>query len=144
MSVIDQALLAGLSRVQPRTHPVGPKTAQLDGVGFDRSLESLLTPKAEASPTPSDLQTPAHPLQFSRHAQSRMTSRGLDMNEDQLSRLETAVTELSKRGAKESLVLMDDRAYVVGVPKRTVITMMSKDEAMGQVFTQIDSTYVAV
>jgi flagellar operon protein len=66
------------------------------------------------------------------------------VNAQDQARLETAVDELSQRGAKESLVLMDDRAYVVGVPKRTVITVMSREEAMGQVFTNIDSTYVSM
>jgi flagellar operon protein len=81
---------------------------------------------------------------FSKHANNRMMSRGLEVNAQDQARLETAVDELSQRGAKESLVLMDDRAYVVGVPKRTVITVMSREEAMGQVFTNIDSTYVSM
>ena len=49
---------------------------------------------------------------------------------------------MNKRGARESLVLMDDMALIVGVPKRTVITAMSRSEAMGNIFTNIDSTLV--
>ena len=33
-------------------------------------------------------------------------------------------------------------ALIVGVPKRTVITAMSRSEAMGNIFTNIDSTLV--
>lgn len=58
-------------------------------------------------------------------------------------RLEDAVDALSAKGANESLVLTNDAAYVVGIPQRTVITAMSRQEAMGQIFTQIDSTFVA-
>ena len=61
---------------------------------------------------------------------------------DQLERLGEGIDQLSKRGAKESLVLMDDMAMIVGVPKKTVITAMSRNEAMGNIFTNIDSTLV--
>ena len=37
---------------------------------------------------------------------------------------------------------MDDMAMIVGVPKKTVITAMSRNEAMGNIFTNIDSTLV--
>jgi flagellar operon protein len=57
--------------------------------------------------------------------------------------LENALDQLDRRGAKESLVLMGDRAFVVGVPNRTVITVVDRSEAMGTVFTNIDSTFVA-
>jgi hypothetical protein len=40
-------------------------------------------------------------------------------------------------------VLTGDNAFIVGVPKRTVITVMSREEALGQIFTDLDSTYVA-
>ena len=61
---------------------------------------------------------------------------------EQLERLGEGIDQLSKRGAKESLVLMDDMAMIVGVPKKTVITAMSRNEAMGNIFTNIDSTLV--
>jgi flagellar operon protein len=52
------------------------------------------------------------------------------------------VDRLAQKGAQESLVLMGDHAFIVGVQNRTVITAMSRDEAMGNIFTQIDSTLV--
>ena len=51
--------------------------------------------------------------------------------------------QLELKGAKESLVLLDDVALIVGVPKRTVITAMSRDEALGNLFTGIDSAVLA-
>ncbi|MFT7518346.1 MAG: flagellar operon protein, partial [Kiritimatiellia bacterium] len=82
-------------------------------------------------------------LRFSRHAASRLHSRGMEVPQEELTRLEDAVDKLAQRGGKESLVLLGERAYIVGVPKRTVITVMPRAEALGTVFTNIDSTYVA-
>ena len=145
MSRIDTALLSGLSRLQPtspKTDAVRP--SGVGGARFDQSLEALLTPKPANTPIPTVDETATSGLAFSKHAQNRMASRGLSLDSQEMGRLEAAVDSLAQRGAKESLVLTNDQAYVVGVPKRTVITMMSRDEAMGQVFTNIDSTYVAV
>ena len=138
MSRIDTALLSGLSRLQPTT----PKTDTVrpGGVGggrFDQSLEALLTPKPANTPIPSKDDAAVSGLAFSKHAQNRMASRGLSLDSHEMGRLEEAVDSLAKRGAKESLVLTNDRAYVVGIPKRTVITMMSRDEAMGQVYVAV-------
>jgi flagellar operon protein len=147
MSFIDPALLSGLSRIQGPAQAQGARPTRVPGHHFEQSLESLLQPQGKPPAKPSvrseeALQTGGE-VSFSKHAQHRMASRGLAVDEQQLARLSAALDELAGRGATESLVLMDDRAYVVGVPKRTVITVMSRDEAMGNVFTNIDSTFVA-
>ena len=46
------------------------------------------------------------------------------------------------KGARESLVLMNELAFVVSVPNRTVITAMTGNSMKGNVFTQIDSAVV--
>jgi len=79
-------------------------------------------------------------LSFSKHARARLESRGIQLDDASLQRLHEGVERLAAKGASESLVLMDDHAFIVGVPKRTVITAMTRNEAMGNVFTKIDST----
>jgi len=82
------------------------------------------------------------PVRFSRHAQARLESRGVELGEEEREKLDRAVDALDRRGGKEGLVLFSDRAYIVGVPQRTVITVFDRSEALGHVFTNIDSTYV--
>ena len=79
---------------------------------------------------------------FSKHAKARLQSRDISLDQSQMERLSEGIDSLAERGAQESLVLMDNTALVVGVPKRTVITAMTKSEAMGNIFTNIDSTLV--
>lgn len=106
--------------------------------GFDRALERLLEqPQPDVKPSaPSE-------LSFSRHASARLESRGIVLDQAELGRLAEAVDQLAGKGSREALVITADNAYVVGVEKRTVITAMPRSEALGTVFTQIDSTYVA-
>ena len=81
-------------------------------------------------------------LRWSRHATARLRSRGIDLSEQAQSELGEAVDLLEAKGAKESLVLYDDHAFIVGIARRTVITAMTRDEAVGSIFTNIDSTIV--
>ena len=108
---------------------------------FGNTLESLLDQHKVAN-NPTLPEEGSEAITFSRHAKARLESRGLELDSDQLERLGEGLEQLSKRGAKESLVLMDDMAMIVGVPKKTVITAMSRNEAMGNIFTNIDSTLV--
>lgn len=110
--------------------------------GFADSLEAMLrAPAPAATPGPATT-APAGTIQFSRHAAARMASRGISLNAEDLADLSDAVDTLAKRGARESLVLMDDNAFIVGVPDRKVVTALTRREAVGTVFTQIDSTVV--
>jgi flagellar operon protein len=127
----------------PSGTPVGRPGSSTD---FGNTLESLLDQHKVANQPPEpvalDENKAATDIAFSRHAQARLESRGLNLDADQMERLGEGIDQLNKRGAKESLVLMDDMALIVGVPKRTVITAMSRNEAMGNIFTNIDSTLV--
>lgn len=129
-------IVGAVPAIEPRTG------AHLRSRDFGTSLDALLSDPAAASPEATAPES-ASGLRFSKHAAARMESRGLTLDAAETAELEEAVEQLAARGAKESLVLLGDRAFVVGVPKRTVITAMPRDEALGTVFTNIDSTYVA-
>jgi flagellar operon protein len=82
-------------------------------------------------------------LKFSNHAQKRLQSREISLNDDGISRLVDAVDRAEKRGSRESLVLMDGMAYIVDVAGRTVVTAISANSHSDGVFTQIDSVVLA-
>ena len=126
--------IGGLAPSAPERKPAGAN-------GFDQALERLLDRPAE--PVADEPAAIEDALRFSKHAEARLSSRGLEVTQTDREQLTSAIDELERRGAKKSLVLTGDRAWVVGVPKRTVITVMSRDEALGQIFTDLDSTFVA-
>ena len=82
------------------------------------------------------------PVRFSAHAQQRLDSRAIAFTPDDQARIAKAVDQAAAKGARESLLLMDDVALVVSVPNRTVITALGKNEAANTVFTNIDSAVV--
>jgi flagellar operon protein len=81
-------------------------------------------------------------IKYSAHAQMRLQERNLVANSEVNRRLSEAMQKLLDKGGKESLVLMDNLAFVVSAPSRTVITAMDSSSLKNNVFTQIDSAVI--
>ena len=81
-------------------------------------------------------------LKFSAHAQERLETRKIDLTLNTLERLRTAVERASSKGSQDSLVLIDDKAFVVSVKNKTVITALAGNNVKEGVFTKIDSAVV--
>lgn len=82
-------------------------------------------------------------LKFSKHAQQRLESRNIQLNEMDKSKLESAVSKAEQKGANDSLVFLRDMAFIVSVKNRTVVTAIDKENLRENVFTNIDSAVVA-
>ncbi len=81
-------------------------------------------------------------LKLSKHVTQRIDRRQLDLGPDRMRMLETAVDKAAARGARESLVLLDDLTLLVSVTNRTIITAMDKKSMKEGIFTQIDSAII--
>jgi flagellar operon protein len=121
--------------------PVVVRRPEDAGPGFARALDGLLeAPKA----APGEAEVPiGDGLRLSRHAEARLSSRGVVLDGPERESLDRAVSELERKGAKKSLILTRDNAWIVGITKKTVITVLSREEALHQVFTDLDSMVVA-
>lgn len=71
-----------------------------------------------------------------------MVERNINLTESQLNRLNEAVKKAESKGVKDTLVLMDQMAFIVSVNNSTVVTAMSGSDIQGNVFTQIDGAVV--
>ncbi len=78
-------------------------------------------------------------IKFSSHALKRLETRNIQLNETELGKIENAVTKAEAKGSKDSLVMMDDTAFIINIPNRTVITAMPVKGSEENVFTNIDS-----
>ena len=76
---------------------------------------------------------------ISSHAQKRLTERNITMDSVLKNSLSEAFSELEAKGAKDSLVLTKEGAFVVNVPSRTLITAMGISEMRDNIVTNIDS-----
>lgn len=82
-------------------------------------------------------------VKFSQHASQRLQTRNINLSNEQMNQLKSAVDKAAQKGARESLILMNnDLALVVSVTNRTVITAMDGSSIRDNVFTNIDSAVI--
>lgn len=81
-------------------------------------------------------------VSFSEHAKARIQARRIDLSEKDLYRLGETVDKMAAKGAKESLILLNEVALIVSVKNRTVITAMDGESAKESIFTNIDSAAI--
>ncbi len=79
-------------------------------------------------------------LKFSKHASERLISRNIDLSESQKERLNHAVKAAEAKGIKESLVMMDNLAFIINVKNNTVVTAVTGGEE--KIFSNIDGAVV--
>ncbi|MBP8969056.1 MAG: flagellar protein [Lachnospiraceae bacterium] len=84
----------------------------------------------------------ARQVKFSKHASLRMSDRGLEMSDEQLGRLSDGTDMAANKGINDSLVMIDDLAFIVNVPSRTVITALEAGNDTN-VFTNINGAVIA-
>ena len=114
-----------IERMRPAT---GKPTPPPVGKHFDEILKQQLeSPKG---------------VVFSAHARDRLIHRNINLTPHDLERLQNGIQQAAGKGSQESLVLMNELAFVVSVPNRTVITAMTGDNLKNNVFTQIDSAVI--
>ena len=105
-----------------RTQPAAPQQAHGKGPDFNAIL--------------------ADRLKLSGHAQTRLESRDIQLDAQAWERVMQGVEKAAQKGAKESLVMVDDVALIVSVKNRTVITAVDQSQLKENVFTNIDSAVI--
>lgn len=81
-------------------------------------------------------------ISFSKHASQRLHSRGIELSDEQMTRVSDAIDKAAAKGSRETLVLTDDAALVVSVTNRTVITAFDREHLREGVVTSIDSAVI--
>lgn len=81
-------------------------------------------------------------VKFSKHAVNRLAERNIELTDKQMERLQEGTMKAGAKGINESLVIVDQLAFIVNVPNNTVITAMNQTEANENVFTNIDGAVI--
>lgn len=100
-----------------------------DGKSFQEILESRRA-KAEGE------------VRFSRHAAGRLADRNIELTSGQMERLNAGAQKAQAKGIRESLVIVDQLAFIVNIPNSTVVTAMNQDDAAENIFTNIDGAVI--
>ncbi|MEE1257474.1 MAG: TIGR02530 family flagellar biosynthesis protein [Lachnospiraceae bacterium] len=81
-------------------------------------------------------------VHFSKHAANRLSDRNIELTEEQLERLKDGTKKAGDKGIKESLVLIDELAFIVNTKSNTVITAFVQGETKENIFTNIDGAVI--
>lgn len=120
--MIDRAAPIGPAAAPaPRPQPAGPA-----GAAFGDLLQ-----RASAR------------LVLSNHAAKRIERRDLGLDAPKLQRLDAAIDRAASKGARNTVVMLDNLAVIVDVPGRTVVTALDTTRGKENVFTNIDSVVIA-
>jgi len=83
------------------------------------------------------------PVKFSKHAANRLSDRNIELSLNQIDRLNAGTQKASEKGINESLVLIDELAFIVNTKNNMVITAMDQNSSDENVFTNIDGAVIA-
>ncbi|ADO76705.1 TIGR02530 family flagellar biosynthesis protein [Halanaerobium praevalens] len=116
--------LQPLRKIQQQNKPV-KENKQVKGPSFKDILGDKIKGKEK--------------LSFSKHAKKRLNSRSIPFSQAELAKLNTGVEKARNKGARDSLVMVNDVAYIVSVENNTVVTAVDEESMDDNVFTNIDS-----
>ena len=111
------------------------KTIPRQNIGTGLSFQEVLSRTTE--------QSQVTELKFSKHAAGRLIDRNIELSEAQMERLQEGAKNAGQKGIKDSLVIVDELAFIVNVPNKTVVTALDSTEAGGNIFTNIDGAVIA-
>ena len=84
----------------------------------------------------------AYGLKFTKHADARLEQRDIRLTDEQMIRLEEGTKKAYSKGIKESLVIVDNLAFIVNTDKKTVITAIDQNSSDDNIYTNIDGAVV--
>ena len=114
----------------------GSSTTQQASTTEHLSFEEILKQQRSEATVQTDT------LKFSKHAANRLTDRNIELSDEQIDRLNAGTKKANEKGINESLVIVDQLAFIVNIKNNTVITAMDKTETNENVFTNIDGAVI--
>ncbi len=128
MNLLNIQRLGQLKELEPKSRA---QASQIEKGQFQSILESSL----EKSQVPE--------IKFSSHAISRLHARNISVQNEDVARLSKAVQKAEEKGSRDSLIILNNLAFIVSVKNKTVVTAMTQDQMQENVITNIDSTVLA-
>ncbi len=131
---IEKSGFLSIEQLQDQYLNQSQKTGKTDS-RTAASFESVFRQKLIRSEEPAD-------LKFSKHAANRLVDRNITLSDNQMERLSDGARKAGEKGIQDSLVIVDELAFIVNIPNKTVITAMDQNETNESVFTNIDGAVI--
>jgi len=78
-------------------------------------------------------------VKFSAHALQRLQEREIELKPHEVEKLAEAMQKAGQKGARSTLLLYQDMAFIASVKNNTIITAVNGENLKDHVFTNIDS-----
>ena len=140
--MMNHIVTGGFSSIEQATGKFGEKRSLTNNTGpaATSSFGEILQQKKSIEAAVDETQSTS--LRFSKHAGERLTQRDIQLTSEQMMRLEEGTQRAGEKGIKESLVLLDNMAFIVNTQNKTVITAMCQNSGEENIYTNIDGAIV--
>lgn len=81
-------------------------------------------------------------INVSKHAQERILLRGIEIGEIEVDGINKAIELAGSKGVRDSLVIVNGKAFVINIPTRTIITAIEEEDLKNRIFTNIDGAVI--
>lgn len=126
MNIVNKSFVS-IDEIRSKLNGAAGQVAEKTGSGSGKSFDRVLLDKADQ-------------IKFSRHAAKRLETRNISISEEQKARLEDAAEQAMEKGMTESLVMVDDLAFILNVRNKTIVTAVN--DTANAVFTNIDGAII--
>ncbi len=86
---------------------------------------------------------PESGVKISSHAQKRIQSREITVDETTLKTLDQVLALGTEKGSRSTLVMAKNQAFILSIKDRTLVTALKKEEMDQYYFTNIDSVFIS-
>lgn len=126
MNIVNKSFVS-IDEIRSKLNGGAGQVAEKTGSDSGKSFDRVLLDKADQ-------------IKFSRHAAKRLETRNISISEEQKARLEDAAEQAMEKGMTESLVMVDDLAFILNVRNKTIVTAVN--DTANAVFTNIDGAII--
>ncbi len=123
-----------IDRISPAITAARSNSIQRNATQPGKSFGAMLQQQLEQAALPAQ-----QPLNFSKHALTRVEERGIELTPELMDKLAGSVGKASEKGAVNILALGGEQAFIINVPHSRVITTISQEEMKEKIFTNIDA-----
>ena len=111
MNIVNKSFVS-IDEIRSKLNGGAGQIAEKTGSDSGKSFDRVLLDKADQ-------------IKFSRHAAKRLETRNISISEEQKARLEDAAEQAMEKGMTESLVMVDDLAFILNVRNKTIVTAVN-------------------
>ncbi len=138
---MNNIMMGGYTSIQQAASSLNGNINRESSTSSDVSFQDILRQTKESVKT-ADGTEQSGCVRFSKHADARLRQRDIQLSDEQMTRLNEGTQKAGLKGIKESLVILDNLAFIVNTENRTVVTAMDSTNNDENIYTNIDGAVI--